>query len=49
MQLEMCHDHRDAPTQGHPHSHAGILQKKLSWNNVIPEGHKVCVIEYILS
>ena len=53
----MCQDDTDAPAQGHPHPHAGILQKKkkkkkkkkISWNNVTPEGHKVCVIEYILS
>ena len=23
----MCQDDTDAPTQGHPHPHAGILQK----------------------
>ena len=25
--LEMCQYDTDAPTQGHPHPHAGILQK----------------------
>ena len=25
--LEMCQYDKDAPTQGHPQSHAGILQK----------------------
>ena len=25
--LEMCQDDTDAPAQGHPHPHAGILQK----------------------
>ena len=44
----MCQDDTDDPAKGHPHPHAGILQK-ISWNNVTPEGHKVCVIEYILS
>ena len=29
--------------------HTQAFCKKLSWNNVTPEGHKVCVIEYILS
>ena len=29
--------------------HTQAFCKKLSWNNVTPEGHKVCVIEYMLS
>ena len=39
-QLEMCQDDTDAPTQGHPHPHADILQKKNSqkrWQ--IPRPH----------
>ena len=27
MKLEMCQDDTDAHIQGHPHPHAGILQK----------------------
>ena len=27
-QLEMCQYDTDAPAQGNPHPHAGILQKK---------------------
>ena len=27
MELEMCQYDTDAPTQGHPQPHAGILQK----------------------
>ena len=27
LQLEMCQYDTDAPAQGHPHPHAGILQK----------------------
>ena len=26
----MCQEDTDAPTQGHPHPHAGILQKKIA-------------------
>ena len=29
LKLEMCQYDKDAPTQGHPHSHTGILQKKM--------------------
>ena len=28
IKLEMCQYDTDAPTQGHPHPHAGILKKK---------------------
>ena len=28
LKLEMCQYDKDGPAQGHPHPHAGILQKK---------------------
>ena len=33
--LEMCQYDTDAPAQGHPHAHAGILKKKLK----LKKGH----------